>query len=76
MPTYIVSISPQIPDAAGLEKNQVVAVLADDMASALRKAERTLRKSSRLAALRMFGGAGFFGPLDRRLFKRRAADCH
>lgn len=75
MPSYIVSISPQTLDAGLCEKDEVVAVFADDMASALRKAERTLR-GPRLAALRALGATGFFGELDRRLFKRRAADCH
>ena len=74
MPSYIVSISPQPSDADCREKNEVVAVFASDMPSALRKAERTLR-GSRGAALRTLGLAGFFGQLDRRLFKRRVADC-
>ena len=75
MRTYIVSISPQVSGTDRGEKNEVVAVFADDMASALRKAERTLR-GPRLAALRALGGSGFLGELDRRFFRRRAADCH
>ena len=75
MPTYLVSIAPQ---AAGSDRRegQVVAVFAADPASALRKAERTLRGAARSAALQCLGAVQLPGEPDRRVVKRRAADCH
>lgn len=76
VPTYLISITPQ---AAGLERReqgQVIAVSAADPASALRKAERTLRGEARSAELQCLGIVQRPPGMDRRVSKRRAADCH
>lgn len=76
MATYLVSISSQAVDLDHIEQSRVVVVIAADPASALRKAERTLRGGARSAELRCLGPVHLPGAFDRRVFTRRAADCH
>lgn len=76
MATYLVSISSQAVDLNRVEQSRVVVVNAADPASALRKAERTLRGGTPLAELQCLGPVQLPGAIDRRIVRRRAADCH